>query len=113
MATDLEMTQTEMEDEETAATQDEPRRQTERYEAEIEPLVTAAIPEMREEYRGWLGWLKDLIPSHKEDETHFPPDDRLWLQALAAVCHRHGLTYELVADPAGRQLWLIPPPVAH
>jgi hypothetical protein len=79
------------------------------YEAELEPLVAAAAPQVREGERAWLGRVRELAPSRRDWDHGIPDQDQTWEAALEAVVHRHGLSYELITDESGGALWLVPP----
>jgi hypothetical protein len=83
------------------------------YEAEIEPLVAAAAPKIVGANRVLLGPVSELVPSRTDEEESVPEEDQLWYQALGAVAHRYGLTYELITAHPRSTLWLIPPPGAR
>jgi hypothetical protein len=102
MLTDQEHVVPEREDQE----QSERRRQ---YEADLEPLVAEAAPQVREGERAWLGRVSDLAPSRTDWLQGIPDQDQPWAAALEAVVHRHGLSYELITDDSGGALWLVPP----
>jgi hypothetical protein len=93
-------------DQERVSEQSERRRQ---YEADLEPLVAAAAPQVREGERAWLGWVRELAPSRTDWADGIPEQDQLWEAALEAVVHRHQLSYELVTDDGSAGLWLVPP----
>jgi len=87
----------------------EERERRRQYEAELEPLVAAAAPKVREGERAWLGRVEDLVPSGTDWLDGIPEEDRPWEAALEAVAHRHQLSYELVTDGDEATLWLVPP----
>jgi hypothetical protein len=86
------------------------RRRT--YEADLEPVVAAAAPKIHGDTRVRLGAVRDLLPSRTDDLHRVPLEDELWYEALGAVAHRYGLTYELIGEASGGTIWLIPPPGA-
>jgi hypothetical protein len=86
----------------------EERERRRQYEAELEPLVAAAAPKVREGYRAWLGRVQDLVPSGTDWLDGIPEEDRPWEAALEAVVHRYQLSYELVTDGDEATLWLVP-----
>jgi hypothetical protein len=79
------------------------------YEAELQPLVAAAAPKVVGPNRVLLGNVSELVPSRTDERESVPAEDQLWYQALGAVAHRYGLTYELITTPPQSTLWLIPP----
>jgi hypothetical protein len=87
----------------------EERERRRQYEAELEPLVAAAAPKVREGERAWLGRVEDLVPSGTDWLDGIPEEDRPWEAALEAVVHRHQLSYELVTEGDEATLWLVPP----
>jgi hypothetical protein len=97
-------------DEREKQAQDERRRQ---YEAELEPRVAAAAPKVGGANRVLLGPVSELVPSRTDEEETVPAEDQVWYQALGAVAHRYGLTYELITAHPRSTLWLIPPPGAR
>lgn len=78
------------------------------YEADLAPLIDRAAPLVTDQDRVLLGTVHDLVPSGTDEVRSVPEADQLWFSALGALAHRYGLTYELVAEETGRQLWLIP-----
>jgi len=86
----------------------EERERRRQYEAQLEPLVAAAAPKVREGERAWLGHVQDLVPSGTDWLDGIPEEDRPWEAALEAVAHRHQVSYELVTDGDDATLWLVP-----
>jgi hypothetical protein len=81
------------------------------YAADLEPLVAEKAPYLRPpaEDRVFLGRLADLAPSRPASAARLTPADQLWLRALEAEAHRHGVSYELVTHENGEDgLWLVP-----
>jgi hypothetical protein len=79
------------------------------YEAELEPVVAESAPKVEGDARVLLGAVRDLVPSRTVDGHRVTAEDELWYEALGAVAHRYGLTYELIGEDSGGEIWLIPP----